>query len=48
MGVGIVLVVVWFVFMGELWRLGWLYWGLEIRFVRVFRMRDLIVVEDMC
>lgn len=40
--------VAWFVAVAFLRRSGWLAWGLETPVARAFRLRDLIMEEDMC
>jgi dolichyldiphosphatase len=44
---GAVFAVVWFVFTTLLRRSGWIEWFLETWIARLFRIRDLVVVEDI-
>ena len=45
---GAISAVVWFVFTAMLRKSGLLLWGLDQPLVRLFRLRDLVVEEDLC
>ncbi|KAM0346025.1 hypothetical protein ACHAPU_005786 [Fusarium lateritium] len=45
---GVVSAVGWFVIVDVLRQTGWLGWALETPLARAFRVRDLVVEEDMC
>ncbi|KAF4978113.1 hypothetical protein FZEAL_5445 [Fusarium zealandicum] len=45
---GVVSAVGWFVIVEVARQTGWLSWALETRLARAFRVRDLVVEEDMC
>jgi dolichyldiphosphatase len=44
---GVSIAIVWFIFTTYLRRSGWLEWGLETKWARHFRVRDLVVSEDL-
>lgn len=44
---GAVFAVVWFLFTALLRHYGWVEWGLETKIAQYFRMRDLVVNEDL-
>jgi dolichyldiphosphatase len=44
---GAVFAVAWFLFAMYLRRAGWIEWGLEATWARMFRLRDLVVGEDL-
>lgn len=44
---GVVFAVSWFLFTMYLRRAGWIEWGLESTWARMFRLRDLVVGEDL-
>ncbi|KAH7318637.1 hypothetical protein B0I35DRAFT_374555 [Stachybotrys elegans] len=45
---GVLSAVAWFLFTAALRQTGWLNWALETPLFRAFRIRDLVVEEDMC
>ncbi|KAF4471389.1 dolichyldiphosphatase [Fusarium albosuccineum] len=45
---GVISAVGWFVIVAVVRQTGWLGWALETRLSRAFRVRDLVVEEDMC
>ncbi|KAL2815989.1 phosphatidic acid phosphatase type 2/haloperoxidase [Aspergillus granulosus] len=45
--VGVLFALVWFSFTGFLRSYGWIEWGLEHSIARFFRLRDLVVSEDL-
>ena len=44
---GAIFAVVWFLFTTYLRRAGWIEWGLETYIARLFRVRDLVIQEDL-
>lgn len=44
---GILFALVWFTVMSTLRQQGWIEWGLDTQLARLFRLRDLIVSEDL-
>lgn len=47
-GAGVMSALVWFTATSILRQSGWMSWGLETVVARAFRLRDLVVEEDMC
>ncbi|KAF4452004.1 hypothetical protein F53441_5077 [Fusarium austroafricanum] len=45
---GVVSAIGWFVIVAVVRKTGWLSWALETSLARAFRVRDLVVEEDMC
>jgi dolichyldiphosphatase len=44
---GVVFAVVWFGFTSYLRRAGWVEWALETQLAKLFRVRDLVIQEDL-